>query len=62
MTVEHTAFLVGWALLGLWCLYLGATGLRALWRNHRGHRRPFDWYRDAPEYRCAKDAHVKPLP
>lgn len=29
--------------------------------RRKGHR-PFDWQKDAPEFRIAKDAHVRRLP
>jgi hypothetical protein len=61
MTAEHGVFLAGCGLLILWGLWMVASGVRTMVTIRRA-RRPFDWEKDAPEYRCAKDAHVKRLP
>ena len=51
----------------LWALAFAATiggiaGLTYALRAKHHRPRPFDWVRDAPEYRRAKDAHVKVVP
>lgn len=45
---------------GLFCGAL-AYLVRTFW-GLTHHHRPFDWEIDAPEYRCAKDTHVRVVP
>ena len=41
-------------------LMAGLFGLAFVLAANHG-KRPFDWERDAPEFRVAKDAHVRKL-
>jgi hypothetical protein len=48
-------------LIGAAWVTIGFEVVERYRRRPRG-RRPFDWHRDAPEYRYAKDRHVKIIP
>jgi hypothetical protein len=56
VSAETITFWALWSLGLIWGLYL----LGSAARDYVVHtRRPLDWERDFPEYRCPKDGHVK---